>query len=219
MQIGFTRVQQILIYRDNPVKTTQRQSRNQLRIIGGKWRGRKLEFPSVAGLRPTGDRIRETLFNWLAPTIAGARCLDLFAGSGALGLEALSRGAEHTVLLDTNPLVIAQLQRQCVRLGADNVTVLQADARQWLERDTDRQAFDLVFLDPPFQANLLEPLSAALNHSGRLSEHALIYLETGREQAYMAPANWQLLKHKSMGQVSFALYQYRYSVDKAGRPQ
>lgn len=187
----------------------RRPSRNQLRIIGGKWRGRKLEFPSVAGLRPTGDRIRETLFNWLAPTLAGTRCLDLFAGSGALGLEALSRGAKYAVLLDTDPRVVAQLRAHCEQLAVDNVSILRADALQWLKQDRGEELFDLVLLDPPFQADLLEPTVAALTSSRRLHEDALIYLETAREQSFSPPASWELLKHKFAGQVSFALYRYR----------
>lgn len=187
----------------------RRQSRNQLRIIGGKWRGRKLDFPSVTGLRPTGDRIRETLFNWLAPGIVGARCLDLFAGSGALGLEALSRGAEEAVLVDSDSHAVEQLRAHCVRLGADNARILQADALRWLEQGPDEAGFDLVFLDPPFQANLLQPTVAGLNDSNCLREDALIYVETDREQAFAAPGNWQWLKGKSTGQITFALYRYR----------
>ncbi|MEX1031834.1 MAG: 16S rRNA (guanine(966)-N(2))-methyltransferase RsmD [Cellvibrionaceae bacterium] len=186
----------------------QRQGRNQLRIIGGKWRGRKLVFPSVVGLRPTGDRIRETLFNWLAPHIVGAHCLDLFAGSGALGLEASSRGAAHVVMLDTDSQTISQLLDHCARLEAREVTVLQANALQWLNGAGDGEQFDVVFLDPPFDAPILEPLIIALNGSGRLHDETLIYLETARDQAVAVPPNWRLLRQKSAGQVSFALYQF-----------
>lgn len=183
-----------------------RQGRNQLRIIGGKWRGRKLQFPSVAGLRPTGDRIRETLFNWLAPHLHGARCLDLFAGSGALGLEALSRGAEEVVLVDSDAQVIAQLQQHCTTLKAENARVYRADALQWL-RTQEANKFDVVFLDPPFQAGLTETAARALNDSGCLKNDAFVYLEAARAQSFQAPVNWELLKQKQAGQVSYALYQ------------
>jgi 16S rRNA (guanine966-N2)-methyltransferase len=192
------------------VKTSPpRQGRNQLRIIGGKWRGRKLQFPSVAGLRPTGDRIRETLFNWLAPHLPGARCLDLFAGSGALGLEALSRGAEQVVLVDSDAQVTAQLRQHCTTLQADNAQVYRADALQWLNNPAQAETFDVVFLDPPFQAGLTETAALALNDSGRLKDTALVYLETARNQSFQAPANWALLKQKQAGQVNYALYQNR----------
>ncbi|MGQ9426908.1 16S rRNA (guanine(966)-N(2))-methyltransferase RsmD [Gilvimarinus sp. F26214L] len=185
----------------------RRPARNQLRIIGGKWRGRKLDFPSLEGLRPTGDRIRETLFNWLAPTLPGARCLDLFAGSGALGLEALSRDAEEAVLLDADPRIVATLRGHMARLEANNGTVEQADALQWLRRG-GTGPFDVVFIDPPFQAGLLEDAAEALNDSGSLGTGALVYVEHDRKQSFAAPVNWTLLKHKAAGQVSYALYQY-----------
>lgn len=187
-------------------RSPRRPGRNQLRIIGGKWRGRKLDFPSVAGLRPTGDRIRETLFNWLSPSIEGARCLDLFAGSGALGLEALSRGAHSAVLLDTDFRVVEQLRAHCTALSADNARVLQSDALQWLQTPEDRGQFDVVFVDPPFKADLLDAVVSALNNSGSLREDALIYVEADRDQTFGPPANWHLLRQKAAGQVSFALY-------------
>jgi 16S rRNA (guanine966-N2)-methyltransferase len=186
----------------------QRQGRNQLRIIGGKWRGRKLQFPSVAGLRPTGDRIRETLFNWLAPCLPGARCLDLFAGSGALGLEALSRGAEQVVLLDSDSDVVAQLRQHCTTLQASNALVCRAEALNWLSSSTEPRQFDIVFLDPPFQAELAERAANALEQTGRLADDALIYVEIARDQQFRAPPSWEPLKHKQAGQVSFSLFRY-----------
>lgn len=192
--------------------SARRPSRNQLRIIGGKWRGRKLDFPSVEGLRPTGDRIRETLFNWLNPWVEGARCLDLFAGSGALALEALSRGAGRAVMLDADRRVVEQLRSHCQQLGADNAVVLQRDAMQWLvepgsaAEQGQAGGFDLVFLDPPFQAELLDRAARLLTDSGALVEDALIYVERDRRQTFAPPAGWRLLKHKSAGQVNFALY-------------
>ncbi|MCW8195657.1 16S rRNA (guanine(966)-N(2))-methyltransferase RsmD [Proteobacteria bacterium 005FR1] len=186
----------------------QRQGRNQLRIIGGKWRGRKLQFPSVAGLRPTGDRIRETLFNWLSPWLPGARCLDLFAGSGALGLEALSRGAGQVILLDSDAEVVSQLRQHCTTLQADNALVCRAEALSWLASSAEPRRFDVVFLDPPFQAELAERAASVLEEAGRLADDALIYVETARDQHFRAPQNWEPIKHKQAGQVSYSLFRY-----------
>lgn len=186
-------------------KRAPRPSRNQLRIIGGKWRGRKLDFPSVEGLRPTGDRIRETLFNWLMPELPGARCLDLFAGSGALGLEALSRGAASVVMLDSDPQVITYLRRHCETLKADNVMVQLGDALSWLGQQA-ASTFDIVFVDPPFDSGLLEPVTRLLNEKGLLSDGALVYVEIEQGGSFTPPGQWQLFRQKSAGQVSFSLY-------------
>ena len=179
---------------------------NQLRIIGGLWRGRKLGFPDVDGLRPTGDRIRETLFNWLAPDIQGAHCLDLFAGSGALGLEALSRGAESSLLLEKNAAAAQQLKSNLQLLQADNGRVEQVDSLQWLSQNLPAQHFDIVFIDPPFALNLWEKIAAALEANEWLSDEAVIYLEAPRDAQLQLPANWQLHRDKQAGQVSFRLY-------------
>lgn len=186
----------------------RRPSRNQLRIIGGKWRGRKLDFPSAEGLRPTGDRIRETLFNWLMPVVPGARCLDLFAGSGALGLEALSRGAAELVMLDTDLQVVKTLQQHCQRLAAENATIQQSDATEWLRRTEPGSGFDIVFVDPPFQSELLQPSTQLLAERGFLKEGALIYVEIDRQQRFIPPSHWQLFKHQLAGQISFSLYRH-----------
>lgn len=188
--------------------SSQRQGRNQLRIIGGKWRGRKLDFPSVAGLRPTGDRIRETLFNWLAPEIEGAHCLDLFAGSGALGFECLSRGAATVLLLDRDAQVVSKLKEHCERLQADDAQVEQRDAMRWLA-ETQAPRFDVVFVDPPFQAELAASVALAVNDSNCLRPNALVYLELDRGQHFTAPATWSLLKQKTAGQVSFSLFRVK----------
>ena len=122
---------------------------NRIRIIGGTHRGRRLAFPDAAGLRPTPDRVRETLFNWLMPHLPGARCLDLFAGSGALGLEAVSRGAREVVLVDANPAVVKSLQENLRLLGeTERARVIRSDALAFLRKETDAP-FDIVFLDPP----------------------------------------------------------------------
>lgn len=179
---------------------------NQLRIIGGQWRGRKLSFPDVEGLRPTGDRIRETLFNWLAPDIRGARCLDIFAGSGALGLEALSRGASHSLMLERDPQAARQLQANLELLQASNGQLVQADALTLLRAGHSTEPFDIVFIDPPFQLDLWQAVIDALESGQWLADEAIIYLEAGRESAYQAPAHWLLYRDKQAGKVSYKLY-------------
>ncbi|WP_323813365.1 16S rRNA (guanine(966)-N(2))-methyltransferase RsmD [Cellvibrio sp. NN19] len=179
---------------------------NQLRIIGGLWRGRKLNFPDVDGLRPTGDRIRETLFNWLAPDMQGAHCLDLFAGSGALGLEALSRGAESSLLLEKHPAAAAQLRANLQLLKAENGRVEQADSLQWLNSAQVSHRFDIVFIDPPFALDLWNAVVAALENREWLADEAVIYLEAPRDAQLQLPANWQLHRDKQAGQISYRLY-------------
>ncbi|WP_455217704.1 16S rRNA (guanine(966)-N(2))-methyltransferase RsmD [Kaarinaea lacus] len=178
----------------------------QLRIIGGEYRGRKLVFPDVPGLRPTPDRVRETLFNWLMPVIQGARCLDLFAGSGALGLEALSRGASRVVLVDEHAGVIKQLRDNKQILRADNVHIVQADGLAYL--NTEHGAFDIVFLDPPYRADLLPRCIKQLEDRGWLAGHAWIYLEAPATDTLPAvPETWQLYRSKKAGQVGYHLFQ------------
>ena len=178
--------------------------RNQLRIIGGRWRGRRLSFPVLADLRPTPDRVRETLFNWLAPLIEGARCLDLFAGSGALGIEALSRGAATVVFVERHPLAVRQLRENLLRLGVASPQVEQADALTWLKRAG--QPFNVVLLDPPFGQDLLIPVCTALEQGGWLAPQARIYLETERSLLNpLLPATWEILREKSAGQVTYRL--------------
>ena len=190
-----------------------RKGNNQLRIIGGLWRGRKLSFPDVDGLRPTGDRIRETLFNWLAPDIQGANCLDLFAGSGALGLEALSRGAKSSVLLEKHAAAARQLNANLQLLQAGHGRIEQVDSLHWLKQQNPPQPFDIVFIDPPFALELWEPIAAALEAQAWLSDEALIYLEAPRDAQLLLPANWQLHRDKQAGQVSFRLYHRHPTAD------
>ncbi|WP_051921148.1 16S rRNA (guanine(966)-N(2))-methyltransferase RsmD [Porticoccus hydrocarbonoclasticus] len=182
-------------------------ARSQVRIIGGQWRGRKLQFNEVAGLRPTGDRIRETLFNWLTPWIDGARCLDLFAGSGALGIEALSRGAAEVTLIEKHPQAAENLRDNCARLKADDARIIQADTLVWLTNNSPDKPFDIVFLDPPFSSDLLQPCCELLQKPGLLATGSLIYLETDRYQPLpeISPT-WELLREKTAGQVSYRLY-------------
>jgi 16S rRNA (guanine966-N2)-methyltransferase len=178
--------------------------RNELRIIGGEWRGRRVQFPSLPGLRPSPDRVRETLFNWLAPVIEGARCLDLFAGSGALGLEAASRGAASVVLVDRDPRVCAALEASVARLGAA-VEIVCADAFGWLARDRD--SYDVVFVDPPFGEGLAWLACAHLAASGRLAAGARVYVECEAELAPELPAGWSLLRSRRAGRVGYHLTQ------------
>lgn len=179
---------------------------NQLRIIGGQWRGRKLNFPSVEGLRPTGDRIRETLFNWLAPGMHGARCLDLFAGSGALGLEALSRGAATSVLVERDKIAATQLRTNLALLGADQGQVLHNDVLSMLKQGNPDERFDVVFIDPPFQQGLWQAVIDALENGGWLANEAAIYIESGRATLYEVPPGWLLHRDKQAGQVCYRLF-------------
>lgn len=187
-----------------PVKT--HKATNQLRIIGGQWRGRKLRFPDAEGLRPTGDRIRETLFNWLTPQLPGARCLDLFAGSGALGLECLSRGAAHTLMLEREQGVSTQLRENLTLLKAERGQLLTQYALAWLKQGNNDQPFDIVFIDPPFAHNLWQPVIDALDNGNWLSKDASVYIEAGRDSQYTPPSHWQLHRDKTAGQVSYRLY-------------
>jgi 16S rRNA (guanine966-N2)-methyltransferase len=181
-------------------------ARGQIRIIGGRWRGRKIPVPDVPDLRPTPGRVRETLFNWLQPVIAGAYCLDVFAGSGALGFEALSRGAAAVTLVDQSPKVVASLGEIIKTLGVENADAYAATAPAQLKKPA--RPFDVVFLDPPFQQDLLVPCCFYLEENGFLAADAYIYLEAGQTlNAELLPANWRLLKSKNAGQVSYHLAQ------------
>jgi 16S rRNA (guanine966-N2)-methyltransferase len=149
---------------------------NQVRIIGGKWKRRKLTFPNRAELRPTPDRVRETLFNWLMHDVAEARCLDLFAGSGALGFEALSRGAQHTTFVERDPLIVRSLSANQARLGATaSSTLVRGAALPWLRRQ--QQTWDLVFLDPPYRSNQLVGALHILLQNRLLAPGALLAVD------------------------------------------
>lgn len=179
----------------------------QLRIIAGEWRSRRLPVPDAPGLRPTPDRVRETLFNWLAPVLSGVRCLDLFAGSGALGLEALSRGAGHCLFVESSRPVAAQLSRNVDVLGATARARVHCGDALALLVSPPEQPFDLVFLDPPFSQQWLERCLPALVGQGWLSERAWVYLETSvNEPPVSLPAGWQLHREKIAGQVSYRLF-------------
>jgi len=179
--------------------------RNHVRIIAGKWRGRQIKFRAIPSLRPTPDRVRETVFNWLMPTISGAHCLELFAGSGAMGFESLSRGAASVVMVDQSRQVIQQLKLTAQLLNAHDIEILNLTLPDKLKKIPQRQ-FDMVFLDPPFRRDLIGPCCQALQQLGYLADHALIYIEAERElKPLPVPDHWQLLRSKTAGQLRYYL--------------
>ncbi|MFT6287922.1 MAG: 16S rRNA (guanine966-N2)-methyltransferase [Alcanivorax sp.] len=179
----------------------------RLRIIGGTWRGRKLNFSAAPGLRPTPDRVRETVFNWLAPQIHQAWCADLFAGSGALGLEALSRGAAHCDFVDSNGQTMVQIQQHLAALSAlSQAKCINDKAASFLQSTKTR--YDIVFIDPPFGMGLTAEVCDLLASRCLLNPGALIYLETGTsDEAPDIPLSWRLHREKTSGEVHFRLYQ------------
>ena len=187
-------------------KPTHRNSapRGSVRVIAGKWRRRRLKVVAAGGLRPTPDRVRETLFSWLEPSLDGSRCLDLFAGTGALGFEAASRGATQVVMVEQDRQAIRALRDGCAALDANEIQVVHADAFEWL--DAGGADFDIVFLDPPFGHFQAADLCRRLERSGRLKPEALIYLETGADEPVpLLPRDWRLLKSQRAGQVRYYL--------------
>jgi len=177
----------------------RRTKANTVRIIGGVWRSRILEFPDVADLRPTPDRVRETLFNWLGRDLSGAACLDLFAGSGALGFEARSRGAASVVMVESNAVALSALRENATKLGAENVTFVRGDALEFARGARSR--FDVVFVDPPYRLGLQ---AAALGLvAGVLAEDGRVYVES---DAVIEPSRgWAVVKHARAGRVHFHL--------------
>jgi 16S rRNA (guanine966-N2)-methyltransferase len=179
--------------------------RGEVRIIGGAWRGRKLHFPPSDSLRPTPDRVRETLFNWLQFEIEGKRCLDLFAGSGALGFEALSRGAEQVVFVERERVAVEAIRAGLRTLQCDRAVVEALDAFSFLQRGSERP-FDIVFIDPPYAERWLDRACAALEAGGWLAPRAWVYLEdAAAEGAPIVPAGWTLLRSKKAGDVGYHL--------------
>lgn len=178
--------------------------RGSCRIIGGRWRGRRLPVPDGSEVRPTPDRVRETLFNWLAPVIGGARCLDLFAGSGALGLEALSRGAARVVSVEREAALAQQLRAIAAQWGAAELVVEVADALAYLAGPSER--FDVAFLDPPYGRGLLDSAVEGLAHGDWLAPGARLYLEqASEERAPALPSGWTFLRSKRAGGVRYHL--------------
>jgi 16S rRNA (guanine966-N2)-methyltransferase len=175
-----------------------------LRIIGGTWRGRKLRFPPSPEIRPTPDRVRETLFNWLGTRVSGARCLDLFAGSGALGLESLSRGAAHATFVERDAAAVRELRARLAEWGAIGAQVEQGDALRFLAGTGG--PFDIVFLDPPFDSDLLTAAAGFLERGRWLAPGALIYVEcAARAGLPPLPQNWVVAKAKQAGEVGYHL--------------
>lgn len=181
---------------------------NRIRIIGGEWRGSLVQFPNMPNLRPTPNRIRETLFNWLAPHIVEACCLDLFAGSGALGLEALSRGAKKVTFIDENPQVISALNMTIQRFKAQNrAEILKQDSLVWLQERQQQKhqpLYNAVFLDPPYSDNTLDSCFNLLAKNTILSQNALIYFESNYPINNCPPA-WHVLKTKKAASVYYYL--------------
>jgi len=176
-----------------------------VRIIAGQWRGRKIHFPDVRGLRPTPDRVRETVFSWLTPYLSDANCLDLFSGSGALGFEALSRGARSVVMIDQEKKITDHLKQTAITFKAENLSIITARLPQQLTCLSTQ--FDIVFLDPPYRQNLIAPCCSILDSQHLLADHAFIYIEAERELTeLLLPANWKKLKSKTAGDVGYHLY-------------
>ncbi|MGF1765153.1 16S rRNA (guanine(966)-N(2))-methyltransferase RsmD [Aliivibrio kagoshimensis] len=195
----------------------QRQQRTQrssspkkrdgsIRIISGLWRGRKLPVHDSEGLRPTTDRVKETVFNWLAQDIPRSNCLDIFAGSGGLGFEALSRGADKVTMIELDKNAHHQLITNKNTLKSEKIEIIHANALDYLQQSG--QPYDLVFIDPPFRKGLLEDTIKQLEANQWLANNALIYIETEKEISHIdAPAHWTLYREKTAGQVCYRLYQ------------
>jgi len=186
-------------------RQSDKSKTGRLRIVAGNWRSRLLDVADVEGLRPTSERIRETLFNWLTPHIQGSRCLDLYAGTGALGLEALSRGAASAVFVEQDTVALRQLQTNVELLDVDNAEVIAGDASAFLQ-SAAVAPFDIVFLDPPYAGNLLGETCRLLVDTQQLAPDALIYLEDERARGEPEiPQGWTVLKDKTAGNVRYML--------------
>lgn len=183
------------------------QPKGEIRIIAGRWRGRKLPVLSSQGLRPTTDRIKETLFNWLAPYLQASRCLDCYSGSGSLGFEAVSRGAAEALLLEKDRAAAQQLIANKNKLADQQITIIQTDSLLWLANPSS-QPFDLVFIDPPFGQGLVPQTIERLDQYDWLAPSAWIYIETEQDHPELSvPTDWQLHRQKQVGQVYCRLYQ------------
>ena len=189
----------------NEFEKGEKKSRGRLRIVAGIWRSRVLEIADVPDLRPTSERIRETLFNWLAPRIAGARCLDLYAGTGVLGLEALSRGAATAVFVEKSMKALDTLRRNVASLDASGADVRATNAMSYLH-SAGKKSFDLVFLDPPFADDGLDELCRLIDGRELLASGANVYLEQDRARPEPTlPVGWSVMKNKTAGNVRYLL--------------
>lgn len=190
--------------------TTRKLTYSKVRIVGGEWRGRQLEFVDVDGLRPTKDALRETLFNWLAFDINNIEVLDLFAGTGALGFESISRGARKATLIERNNTAVMMLQKSQQLLGEkaiSSVQIINQDALSFLNNANTNCTPDLIWLDPPFSDNLLQPCIDLLQQQHWLNSSPLLYVEMPKREQISIPTNWSLLKQKKMGGVNAQLWQ------------
>ena len=180
--------------------------KSKLRIIAGDWRSRQLVFADTPGLRPTPSRVRETVFNWLQQDVRGSRCLDLFAGSGALGFEAASRGAKSVVMVENNAMACRLIKENTVKLSADQIKIKQADVFNFLAGDAT--PFDIIFLDPPFSKGLAPQACHWLEDKGWLAAQAKIYVEVESQLILDdMPENWTCLKNKLAGEVAYYLFE------------
>ncbi|WP_455011085.1 16S rRNA (guanine(966)-N(2))-methyltransferase RsmD [Haemophilus parahaemolyticus] len=180
----------------------------EVRVIAGLWRGRKLPVLNAEGLRPTTDRVKETLFNWLMMDVANARCLDCFAGSGSLGIEALSRQAQAVVFLEKFANAAQQLKKNLASLKTDKATVINTDTLTYLSQKNSTEPFEIIFIDPPFHHNFVPQVLTLLQQNNWLAENALIYVETEKNHPPLLLAkNWQVIKEKSAGMVTSRLIQ------------
>ena len=190
-----------------PQKQTSK-AMGEVRVIAGLWRGRKLPVLNAEGLRPTTDRVKETLFNWLMMDVANARCLDCFAGSGSLGIEALSRQAQAVVFLEKFANAAQQLKKNLASLKTDKGTVINTDTLTYLSQKNSTEPFEIIFIDPPFHHNLVPQVLTLLQQNNWLAENALIYVETEKNHPPLLLAeNWQIIKEKSAGIVTSRLIQ------------
>lgn len=178
----------------------------QVRLIGGQWRGRKLPVPDLPGLRPSGDRGRETLFNWLQAQVPGARCADLFAGSGALGFEAASRGAAHVDLVEIAPLAVSALVESRKLLGAEQVDVHRANALDWIAAQ-EPTSLDIVFVDPPFDSGLAVQVLQSIQQGGVVAPGGFVYVEAAAQlPALVLQPPFELWREKELGEVRMRLF-------------
>lgn len=182
---------------------------SQIRIIGGEFKGRRLQVLDEKDLRPTSDRIRENLFNWLQFSIRGKRCLDLFSGTGALGFEAMSRGAAHTTFIEKNRMVFTQIQQNIALLNLETkVSCNNQDAVHFLSKNKFEAPYDIIFLDPPFNSNLMQRVLDVLpSCDGLVHAETLLYVETDKAQQPVIETDWKLFKSNVVGQVFYALYE------------
>lgn len=194
----------------NSAKSNQKKT-STLRIIGGEWRGRKIQFANVQGLRPSLDKTRETLFNWLAAYIYDSHCVDLFAGSGALGFEAASRGAAHVTLVETNKKAVQSLKKNCQILNTSQIKIINLQAQKFLT--INNQKFDIVFLDPPFNKNLLPDILASIRK--HIHQNSLIYIEQentdNTNNLHEVNLDLQTVKFKQTSNYCYGLYQIKTS--------